>query len=291
MASVLPGNRTQSGSAQTDQAVLISSPGIQISCSLSETNSLGEPIPKAEYKDTFPWQIDVNRLSCSTLDKGLGYPLLKPVSLEATLTSVKPQETGTRPSGKVDSRQKSLAVHINMQPVLLNVSRSQVEMISSAVSSILYVFSAKQTAADKPKRRASDIAPSPQAVNESRYFPSPPHSVISMATLPQHSSISGTSSDSHSRVDPSNSHLLLWIQCAVSKISFALYAVEEDGKEVKVEAVSEDLTVSWDQQAVLSEGQLKMSMVEVFCMKRYYYSIIIWLDLLQHHKYSLFLYL
>ena len=277
---------TREDTVLTRQAVVLCLPQLRLGSAISEAASLSDPIPREGARDSWPWQLQASGLSAYTFDGHRQHHIVKPAVCEVTLAVATPQDSPAD-SGKAgkDEGANSLAVHVNFQPLIVSVSRHQLELISSAVSSIQYAVLAQPTPSvdldvnleqtpnvsilDSSLRTPSQLAAA--GVVGPAHVPSPALSVVSIATFPPGGSRSDEGSTTHSRQPSQGLHppLLLWIQCTVPKVAVRMYSTQECGKEIKLEVTGENLVVSWDQQKAVCEGHFSMTGLDAVFLQRY----------------------
>ena len=269
--------------APTPQAIVLSLPQLHLGSSISEVASLSEPIPRQGAKGSWPWQLQSAGLSAYTLSGDRQHHLVKPATCEATLTAAAQcvSSADSVTAGK-DGARNSLAIHVNFQPLVVSVSRYQLEVVGIAISTIQQAILTQselpfnvETKRDQTPN-ASELDPGLEAPGHSvmagavgpAHLPSPALSIISTATYPP----GGGRSDEGSHSKPSERpcpRMLLWIQCTVPKVALRVYSGEEQGEERKMEVTGENLVMSWDQQEAMCEGHLSVTSLETAFLLRY----------------------
>ena len=259
-ASVCGGQRSSTEFSCSPQALVLCWPEIQLVSSLVESVSISEPVPKGALQNSLPWQVKVSELALYTFDNGMGSNILGGMSCDGTIAT-------TSLSKMANS---SVNIHLNFQPVVVGISRQQVELISSAVSAAFCAFLLPRTPPLRDRKHSHTKLDSGMGtLSTSITAESPGHSVVSLATLPHLESYSGTTSSVCQKdEDKKSPSLLLWLQGAVPKVTLKVYG-EQDHKLIKFEVSGEDLVMSWDQQSTSSEGKLSLTSLEALLFKRF----------------------
>ena len=267
--------------APTPQAIVLALPQLHLGGSISEVASLSEPIPRQGAKGSWPWQLQSAGLSAYTLSGDRRHHLAKPAACEVTLTAAAQSASSADSvtAGK-DSSGNSLAVHVNFQPLVVSVSRYQLEVVSIVISTIQQAILTQselpfnvETKRDQTPN-ASELDPGLKTPGHSitagavgpAHLPSPALSIVSTATFPP----GGGRSDEGSHSKPSERpRMLLWIQCTAPKVALRVYSGEEQGEERKMEVTVENLVMSWDQQEAVCEGHFSVTSLETAFLLRY----------------------
>ena len=266
------------------QAIVLSLPQLRLGSSIAEVASLSEPIPRDGAKESWPWQLQSSGLSVYTFNGDRRHHLVKPAMCEVTLAAVT-QQVGPADSSIVgkDNAANSLAIHVNFQPLVVSVSRHQLEMVNTAVSAIQLAISSqhrlssdlyiKQDQIPNASVPGFGLETSSHSVTAGAvgpaHLPSPALSVVSTATFPPGGSRSDEGSTMHSRPSGLHPSMLLWIQFTVPKVVLRVYSGEEQGEDTKLEVMGENLVVSWDQQEAVCEGHFSMTSLDAVFLQRY----------------------
>ena len=264
-ASVCSDQRSSTEFSCSPQALVLCWPEIQLVSSLVESVSISEPVPKGTLHNSLPWQVKVSELALYTFDNGMGSNILGGMSCDGTVAT-----TSLSKMADKGRHNNSVNVHLNFQPVVVGISRQQVELISSAVSAAFCAFLLPRTPPLRDRKHSHTNLDSGMGTQSTSITAeSPGHSVVSLATLPHLESYSGTTSSVCQKdEDKKSPSLLLWLQGAVPKVTLKVYG-EQDHKLLKFEVSGEDLVMSWDQQSTSSEGKLSLTSLEALLFKRF----------------------
>jgi hypothetical protein len=248
------------------QVLVLSLPELHLTSALVESSSLSEPIVRGDHHSSLPWQLNMTELSLYTFDGGVGSNMLRGLSCEGTIAT-----TATSKMAKAGGSDESVNVHLNFQPVVVGVSRHQVELISTAVSAAFCAFVLPRTPVIPTRKHSHtnfDSGMGLSTLSASVVAESPGHSVVSVTPLPHLESHSGTTSSLQQKQQKGKPpSLLLWLQATLPKVTLKVYS-EQDDSILKFEVLGEDLVMSCDHQVIASEGKLSLAALDTHLLKR-----------------------
>ncbi|XP_035658997.1 vacuolar protein sorting-associated protein 13B-like isoform X1 [Branchiostoma floridae] len=223
--------------------------------------------------DLLPWNISLEKCSIYTVHDYQGvYYLLEPTAVTSVLAVTC---SGSPPSGGYTSL--GICFHTDLQPVALNCSKQQVQLLSSLAEVGLNVLEDLQS-------RAATTGPSPSAVGSkptetvSTALSSPSRSPTKhLQSISDSSELedlgSGTSTDEtvisakdgEASQESNVGKVSLWLQWALPKVKVTLYGQDHLNikQDVKICTEVEDLSASIDVQEVYTKVKCKVGSLNV----------------------------
>ncbi|CAH1247692.1 VPS13B [Branchiostoma lanceolatum] len=223
--------------------------------------------------DLLPWNISLEKCSVYTVHDSQGvYYLLEPTAVTSVLAVTC---SGSPPSGGYTSL--GICFHTDLQPVALNCSKQQVQLLSSLAEVGLNVLEDLQS-------RAATTGPSPSVLGSkptetvSTVLSSPSRSPTKhLQSISDSSELedlgSGTSTDEtvisakdgESSQESNVGKVSLWLQWALPKVKVTLYGQDHlnTTQDVKICTEVEDLSASIDVQEVYTKVKCKVGTLNV----------------------------
>lgn len=107
-------------------------------------------------KDGFPWNFALSDLGCSTIQANHEFEIVAPVQTNVTLAltmNTVATETAAKPSCD-----HSFAIHIDTEPIVVNLSEQQLTFMYSSVLSLLTLMSMAKTMPESSSAQRLEIS-------------------------------------------------------------------------------------------------------------------------------------
>ncbi|KAI8506006.1 Vacuolar protein sorting-associated protein 13B [Branchiostoma belcheri] len=221
--------------------------------------------------DLLPWNISLEKCSIYSVHDSQGvYYLLEPTAVTSVLAITC---SGSPPSGGYTSL--GICFHTDLQPVALNCSKQQVQLLSSLAEVGLNVLEDLQSRSANTGPSAMGVKP-PETVSTAMSSPSrsPTKHLQSISDSSELEDLgSGTSTDEtvisakdgEASQESNVGKVSLWLQWALPKVKVTLYGQDHLNikQDVKICTEVEDLSASIDVQEVYTKVKCKVGSLNV----------------------------